>query len=334
MSTAQIGLALRTAIFGAEISTFKEGEEEFPIRLRLARRYRDDLNVLLSQTVTVQSRGGGGPNKDIPISTVARVSNLTSYGGITRIDNRRTITLSSNVLGGANANQIIRTIRRELPRFELKPGITVDFTGEQNFQREVGTFLGKALLISILMIFVILVAQFNSVSKPLIVIAQIFLSITGVLLGFTIFNLEFSVMMTGMGIIAVAGIVVKNAIIIIDYTDKRIAEGGDARAAVVEAASTRLTPVLLTALSTILGLMPLAVGLNFNFQTLFTSLDPQIYWGGDNAAFWNPLAWTIIFGLTFTTLLTLVVVPAMYTLSYLRRDERRAATSMSKPSKY
>ena len=322
MSTAQIGLALRTAIFGAEISTFKEGEEEFPIRLRLARRYRDDLNVLLSQTVTVQSRGGGGPNKDIPISTVARVSNLTSYGGITRIDNQRVITLSSNVLGGANANQIIRTIRRELPRFELKPGYAVNFTGEQNFQREVGSFFGKALLISIFMIFIILVAQFNSISKPLIVIAQIFLSITGVLLGFTIFNLEFSVMMTGMGIIAVAGIVVKNAIIIIDYTDKRIAAGGDARAAVVEAAATRLTPVLLTALSTILGLMPLAIGLNFNFQTLFASLDPQIYWGGDNAAFWNPLAWTIIFGLTFTTVLTLVVVPAMYTLSYVRRREK------------
>jgi multidrug efflux pump len=321
VSTAQIGSALRTAIFGAEISTFKEGEEEFPIRLRLDRCYRDDLNVLLSQTVSVQGRGGG-PNKDIPISTLARVSNLTSYGGITRIDNRRTITLTSNVLGGANANQIIRTIRRELPRFELKPGYAVAFTGEQNFQREVGNFFVKALIMAVFMIFIILVAQFNSISKPLIVIAQIFLSITGVLLGFTIFNLEFSVMMTGMGIIAVAGIVVKNAIIIIDYTDKRIAEGGDARAAVVEAAATRLTPVLLTALSTILGLMPLAIGLNFNFQTLFTSLDPQIYWGGDNAAFWNPLAWTIIFGLTFTTVLTLVVVPAMYTLSYVRRREK------------
>jgi multidrug efflux pump subunit AcrB len=321
VNTAQIGSALRTAIYGAEISTFKEGEEEFPIHLRLARRFRNDLNALLSQTVNVQGRGGG-PNKDIPISTLARVSNLTSYGGITRIDNKRVITLSSNVLGGANANQIIRSIRRELPRFELPPGVIVDFTGEQNFQREVGTFFGKALVISIFMIFIILVAQFNSISKPLIIIAQIFLSITGVLLGFTIFNLEFSVMMTGMGIIAVAGIVVKNAIIIIDYTDKRVAAGGDARAAVVEAAATRLTPVLLTALSTILGLMPLAIGLNFNFQTLFTSLDPQIYWGGDNAAFWNPLAWTIIFGLTFTTVLTLVVVPAMYTLAFVRRGEK------------
>jgi multidrug efflux pump subunit AcrB len=254
---------------------------------------------------------------------VARVSNITSYGGITRIDNKRVITLSSNILWGANANQIIMSIRRALPRFELKPGYSIEFTGEQDMQQEVGSFFGKALIISIFLIFIILVAQFNSVSKPLIIIAQIFLSFTGVLLGFTLFNLEFSVLMTGMGIIAVAGIVVKNAIIIIDYTDKRIAAGDDLRTAVVEATSTRLTPVLLTALSTILGLLPLAIGLNFNFQTLFANLDPQIYWGGDNASFWNPLAWTIIFGLTFTTILTLVVVPAMYTIFYVRKAEKK-----------
>ncbi len=326
ITTAQIGSILRTAIFGIEISTFKEGEDEYPIQLRLDRRYRDDLNVLLSQTVFVPGRGGG-PNREIPISAVARVSNLTSYGGITRIDNKRVITLSSNILWGANANQIIMSIRRALPRFELKPGYSIEFTGEQDMQKEVGSFFGKALIISMFLIFIILVAQFNSMSKPLIIIAQIFLSFTGVLLGFTLFNLEFSVLMTGMGIIAVAGIVVKNAIIIIDYTDKKIASGGDMRTAVVEAAATRLTPVMLTALSTILGLLPLAIGLNFNFQTLFSNLDPQIYWGGDNASFWNPLAWTIIFGLTFTTILTLVVVPAMYTISYVRKTEKRAAAS-------
>ncbi len=324
VTTGQIGSILRTAIYGSEISTFKDGEDEYPIQLRLDRRFRNDINLLLSQTVTVPGRSGG-PNKEIPISAVARVSNLSSYGGITRIDNKRVITLSSNILWGANANQIIASIRRELPRFELKPGYSVQFTGEQDTQREVGSFFGKALVIAVFMIFIILVAQFNSVSKPLIIIAQIFLSFTGVLLGFTIFNLEFSVMMTGMGIIAVAGIVVKNAIIIIDYTDKRIGSGGDMRTAVIEAAATRLTPVLLTALSTILGLLPLAIGLNFNFQTLFTNLDPQIYWGGDNAAFWNPLAWTIIFGLTFTTVLTLIVVPAMYTIVFVRRAEKKAA---------
>jgi multidrug efflux pump len=322
LSTAQIGAALRTAIYGSEISKFKEGEEEYPIQLRLDRRFRNDLDALLSQTVTVPARGGS-PAKDIPMSAVARVSNLNSTGGITRIDAKRVITLSSNVLTGYNANQIIQSIQRDLPRFELKPRYAVNFTGEQNMQKEIGTFFGKALIIAIFLIFVILVGQFNSLAKPGIIITQIFFSFTGVLLGFTIFKLEFSVMMTGMGIIAVAGIVVKNAILIIDYTDQIYAKYENKREALVEAASIRLTPVLLTALSTILGLLPLAIGMNFDFAGLFTRLDPQFYWGGDNASFWNPLAWTIIFGLTFTTVLTLVVVPAMYAIIIARRDEKR-----------
>jgi len=319
-NTAQIGSALRTAIYGSEISKFKEGEEEYPIELRLDKKFRGDLNVLLSQTITINPRGGG-PSSDVPISAVARVSNLTSYGGITRLNNKRVITLGSNVFFGYNANQIIQAIKSALPRFELKPGYAVEFTGEQDMQKEVGNFFALALLIAVGLIFIILVAQFNSVTKPVIIIVQILFSFTGVLLGFTIFRLEFSVMMTGMGIIAVAGIVVKNAIIIIDYTDKLLADSQDKVAALVQAASTRLTPVLLTALSTILGLLPLAIGLNFNFQTLFTNLNPQIYWGGDNAAFWNSLAWTIIFGLTFTTVLTLIVVPAMYKIFYLRKKK-------------
>lgn len=320
LSTAQVGSALRSAIYGVEATKYKDGEDEYPVVVRLDDRYRHDLAVLLGQTVSVNPRGGG-PSRQIPISAVAEVGLRTSYGGITRLDNKRVITLSANVFGGANATAVIRRIGRELPRFELKPGYTVKFTGEQDMQREVGTFFAKALVIAMALIFIILVGQFNSLTKPLIIILQIFFSFTGVLLGFSLFNLEFSVMMTGMGIIAVAGIVVKNAIIIIDYADLRMKEGGDPIQAVLDAASLRLTPVLLTALSTILGLLPLAIGLNFNFETLFSRLDPQIYWGGDNAAFWNPLAWTIIFGLTFTTILTLIVVPAMYLLAFGRRKK-------------
>ncbi len=318
LSTSQVGSALRSAVYGVEATKYKDGEDEYPVVVRLDDRYRHDLAVLMGQTIAVNPRGGG-PTRQIPISAVAAVGLRTSYGGITRLDNKRVITLSGNVFGGANANAVIQRISRELPRFELKPGYAVKFTGEQDMQREVGTFFAKALVIAMALIFIILVAQFNSLTKPLIIILQIFFSFTGVLLGFSLFNLEFSVMMTGMGIIAVAGIVVKNAIIIIDYTDLKIKEGGDPIQSVIEAASLRLTPVLLTALSTILGLLPLAIGLNFNFETLFSRLDPQIYWGGDNAAFWNPLAWTIIFGLTFTTVLTLIVVPAMYRLAYIRR---------------
>ena len=153
----------------------------------------------------------------------------------------------------------------------------------------------------------------------IIVIIILFFSFIGVLMGFVIFGIEISVMMTGMGIIAVAGVVVKNGIIIIDYIDNRIAVSQDKLQAIVEASATRLTPVLLTALSTILGLMPLAIGMNFNFSSFFTRLDPQIYFGGDSAAFWNSLAMTIIFGLSFATILTLVVVPAMYKIIYLRK---------------
>jgi multidrug efflux pump subunit AcrB len=228
------------------------------------------------------------------------------------------ITISSNVLTGYNANEIIATIRKALPEFDLPSGYTIRFSGEQERQSEIADYMVKALFIAVALILIILVGQFNSVGKPLIITLQIIFSFIGVLLGFIIFNIDISVMMTGMGVIAVAGIVVKNAIILIDYIDMAIEGSEDRVQAIVVAGATRLTPVLLTALSTILGLMPLALGVNINFLTLFSDLDPQIYFGGDSVAFWNPLAWTIIFGLAFATFLTLIVVPAMYRIFYVR----------------
>ncbi len=322
MSTAQIGMALRTAIYGLEISDFREGDEEYPIQLRLAEKYRENIGVLLSQEISVPSREPNAMPYKIPLASVANISYQTSYGGIQRIDNKRVITVSSNVLSGYNATEIIFRIGRALPKFPLPEGYTVQFTGEQDLQQETGQFMVLAMFIALALIFVILVAQFNSTVKPLIIISMFFFSFTGVLLGFVVFGIDISVMMTGMGIIAVAGVVVKNGIIIIDYIDNRIATGMDKMEAVIQAGATRLTPVLLTALSTILGLVPLAIGMNFNFQTLLTRLDPQIYFGGDNAAFWNPLAMTIIFGLSFATILTLVVVPAMYTIFFVRRKKK------------
>jgi multidrug efflux pump subunit AcrB len=322
MNTAQIGNALRTAIYGLEISEFKEGDEEYPIQLRLAKKYREDIGLLLSQEISVPSREPNSPPYRIPLSSVANISYQTSYGGIQHLDNKRVITISSNVLSGYNANEIIFRIGRALPKFPLPQGYTIQFTGEQDMQQETGQFMVLAMFIALALIFVILVAQFNSMAKPLIIISMFFFSFIGVLLGFVIFGIDISVMMTGMGIIAVAGVVVKNGIIIIDYIDNRINAGMDKMEAVIQAGATRLTPVLLTAVSTILGLVPLAIGMNFNFQTLLTRLDPQIYFGGDNAAFWNPLAMTIIFGLSFATILTLVVVPAMYTIIFVRRKKK------------
>jgi multidrug efflux pump subunit AcrB len=318
LSTAYIGSTLRTAIYGKEVSTFRDGEDEYPIRLRLAEPYRNNVQVLLSQKLLVPSKNGNGVNQ-IPISAVANADYTSTYGSIRRIDNNRVITLSSNVQTGYNANEIIVSIKKALNNFDLPDGYSVYFSGEQEMQNEIGNYLVKALFIAVALILIILVAQFNSLAKPLIIVVQILFSFIGVLLGFTIFQLDFSVMMTGMGIIAVAGIVVKNAIILIDYIDAAMERGEDKITGIINAGATRLTPVLLTALSTILGLMPLAIGVNINFITLFTRLNPQIYFGGDNVAFWNPLAWTIIFGLGFATFLTLVVVPAMYRIFYVRK---------------
>ncbi len=320
LSTAYIGSTIRTALYGKEVSTFREGEDEYPIMMRLSEKYRDDVDALLSQKLMVPGEKGM-PASTIPISAVADVEYKSTYGGIRHIDNERVITLASNVLTGYNANEIIAQINKSLPKFDMPEGYSVRFSGEQEMQQEIGNYLVKALYIAIALILIILVAQFNSLGKPIIITIQIIFSFIGVLLGFVIFNIDISVMMTGMGIIAVAGIVVKNAIILIDYIDNAIVESEDQIKAIVQAGATRLTPVLLTALSTILGLMPLAIGVNINFLTLFSELDPQIYFGGDSVAFWNPLAWTIIFGLAFATFLTLVVVPAMYRIFYVREKE-------------
>ncbi|KAA3610938.1 MAG: AcrB/AcrD/AcrF family protein [Calditrichaeota bacterium] len=317
VSTGQIGSTIRTALWGTEISTFRDGEDEYEIQLRLKEAHRNDLEVLLSQELNVPGRNGD-PASNIPISAVADMSLISTYGSLNRLDNERTITLSSNLITGYNANEIIAKINKQLPRFSLPDGYTMQFAGEQEMQNEIGDFMVKALFIAVALILIILVAQFNSIGKPLIIATQIIFSIIGVLLGFIAFQIDISIMMTGMGIIAVAGIVVKNAIILIDYTDQKMDGASDKIQAIVDAGATRLTPVMLTALSTILGLMPLAIGININFLTLFTDLDPQIYFGGDNVAFWNPLAWTIILGLAFATFLTLIVVPAMYRIVYVR----------------
>lgn len=317
ISTAAVGSMLRTAIYGSEVSKFRDGEDEYPIQLRLDEKYRYDLGVLLSQQITVPVNGG--PAKKIPLSAVANVDYTSTYGGINRLDNERVVTLSSNVLTGYNANEIIMRIKKKLPKFDLPQGYEVQFTGEQEGQSEIANFMVKALFIAIALILIILVGQFNSLMKPLIIASQIIFSFIGVLLGFIVFHIDISVMMTGMGIIAVAGVVVKNAIILIDYIDARIVDAEDKIQAIVTAGATRLTPVMLTALSTILGLLPLGLGININFVTLFMRLRPNIFFGGDSVAFWNPLAWTIIFGLAFATFLTLVVVPAMYRIVYVRK---------------
>ena len=188
-------------------------------------------------------------------------------------------------------------------------------TGEQEDQKESQDFLGMAMLISLGLIFLTLVTQFNSVSKTILIISEVFFSLIGVLLGFSIFKMDISIVMTGVGIVALAGIVVRNGILLVEFTDLLREQGVALVPAIIEAGRTRMTPVILTATATMLGLVPLAVGFNIDFESLFTHFDPKIYFGGDNVAFWGPLSWTMIFGLGFATFLTLILVPVMYLLS-------------------
>ncbi|MFC6997117.1 efflux RND transporter permease subunit [Rufibacter roseus] len=311
LSTAQIGMELRTAIFGKEASKYKVDEEEYPIQIRLAEQYRKNIDQLMGMMLTF--RDASGQVRQVPVSAVANVRYSTTYGGIRRKNLKRVITLSSNVLGGFNANEVVGNIQTALDRFPTAEGYEIRMGGEQEDQKESMEFLSLAGLASMCLIFLILVIQFNSVSKTLIILSEVIFSVIGVLLGFSVFNMDISIVMTGIGIIALAGIVVKNGILLVEFTDVLYEKQGmELKEAIVLAGKTRLSPVMLTATATILGLIPLAIGLNFNFFTLFTEFDPHFFLGGENVTFWGPLAWTIIFGLAFATFLTLLVVPMMY----------------------
>jgi multidrug efflux pump subunit AcrB len=327
LSTASVAQALRTALFGMEVSKYKEGEDDYEINLRLKDKYRYDLGNLINQQVTFRDAATGRIYQ-IPISAVADLEYSTNYGSIRRRDLDRVVTVYSNVEEGFNANEVVTKIKAYLEDYELEEGYTFKFTGEQEEQAESGAFLGRAMMIAVFLIFLILVSQFNSTSKPFIIMGSVLLSTIGVFLGLVYSGDDFVVIMTGIGIISLAGIVVNNAIVLIDYTDlvrnKMKEERGlgekDALApldfvkAVTEAGKTRLRPVLLTAMTTVLGLIPLAIGLNIDFYGLLRDFNPDIYFGGDNADFWGPMAWTVIYGLTFATFLTLVIVPVMYVL--------------------
>ncbi len=325
ISTYAIANTIRTALFGREVSNFKIGEEEWPIQLRLQEEYRNDLSSLLNQRITFRS-ASTGRIMQVPISSVASVEYSKTYGAVNRIDLKRVITLSSNVLPGYNANEINQQLRELLERMDLPEGYAYEFTGEQQQQQESMDFLITAMIIAVSLIGLILVSQFNSVLKPFIIIGSVIFSTAGVFFGLALFNMEFIIIMTGIGIISLAGVVVNNAIVLIDYTDylharrkeeldipeDKYLRPEESLQCVQQAGETRFRPVVLTAITTVLGLLPLAIGLNINFLTLMTQTDPQIFFGGDNAAFWSPMAWTVIFGLTVATFLTLVVVPSMY----------------------
>ena len=329
VSTGQIATTLRTALFGKEISDYKVGEDEYPIQLRLMDKYRYDVPSLLNQKMTFQNQSGQWVQ--MPISAFADVEYSSTYDAVKRKDLDRVVTLYSNVVEGFNANEINVLIKDRLYSFKMPNGYEYAFTGEQEEQQESMEFLMRALIIALCLILLILVSQFNSVAKPLLILASVLFSTIGVFGGLATFNMNIIIIMTGIGIVSLAGVVVNNAIVLIDYIDllkrrKRVELGMEEKAilskeesikCVVEGGKTRLRPVLLTAITTILGLIPMAVGLNINFATLLSDFDPQFRIGGDMVMFWGPLSWTVIFGLAFATFLTLIIVPTMYHIAYL-----------------
>ncbi len=315
ISTAQVGSAIRTAVLGKEVSKYRDGEDQYPIQLRFLPSQRKDIDKLMNMEITYRDMNTG-LLRSIPLTSIASVRYQNSVGGINRINLKRTITITSNVLAGYNAQEIIQKIKKSIPKFEKSDQIDIKLTGEQEDQKESSEFLSKAMIMSLFLILFILIAQFNSIGKTFIIISEVIFSIIGVLIGLTIFRVPFSIIMTGMGIVALAGIVVRNGILLVEFTDVLRDRGYKTREAIIQAGKTRITPVILTASAAILGLIPLAIGLNIDFASLFTHWNPHIHIGGDNTIFFGPLAWTIVFGLSFATFLTLILVPAMYFIMY------------------
>ena len=332
LSTQQIGYGIRSALFGREVSRYKDGEDDYPINLRFSDAYRNNADALMNQKIIFRS-ASDGQIKEVPISAVATAGRSTTYNAIKRKDLDRTVTLSSNGLGGYNANEVVASIKEAMSDYPAQDGVQWEFTGQQEEQAQEMAFLSKALVIALFLIFLIIVAQFNSISTPFIIGFSVLFSLTGVFLGLVVFRQDFVIIMTMIGIISLAGVVVNNAIVLIDYTNllfdrrKRELELGEDDLLpfaeivplIIKGGRTRLRPVLLTAITTVLGLLPLAIGINVDFVSLLAEYDPKIYIGGDNNIFWKPMSWAIIYGLTFATFLTLVIVPIM--MWYLTRAD-------------
>jgi multidrug efflux pump len=318
LSTGQIGMEIRTAVFGKEVSKLKDGEDEYKIQLRYQDVLRNNITDLMNTRITFMDMNTMQV-KSIPLGTVAKVDYTNTTGGIKRKNVKRTIQLQSNVLDPTQVAGINKELEAKIKDFKSRTKIPADVTiklsGQSEQEKETQAFLGNALLIALGIIFLILVLQFNSLSKPFIVITEIFFSVIGVLLGYAFTGMTIATIMLGVGIVGLAGIVIKNGILLIEFTDELKGRGMRTREAAIQAGKIRIIPVLLTAVATILGLLPLAVGFNIDFVSLFQHFNPHIFFGGDSVVFWGPLSWTIIFGLIFSFFLTLVMVPSMYVIA-------------------
>ncbi|MDT8436794.1 MAG: efflux RND transporter permease subunit, partial [Gemmatimonadota bacterium] len=311
LSTQEIGATVRSAINGTEASEFRDGKDEYDIVVRLAERYRRDPDALADLTISTEE------GIQVPLPAVATWGVEEGFGGINRKDLDRVVTVSADVRAGHNANAVLVEVQAELAPFiaDLPPGYRLTWAGQQEEQQESEEFLGGAFLVALFLIAMILVSQFDSILKPGLILGTVILSTMGVLVGLLVLRMPFGVIMTGLGVISLAGIVVNNAIVLVDYIGiLRERDGMDERESLVLGGLTRFRPVTLTAITTVMGLVPLAIGLNFDFEGLYGALRPDLYWGGEQAAWWGPMAVAVIAGLSFATFLTLVLLPVMHAL--------------------
>ena len=331
VSAGQVGQILRNSIFGSKAGIYKENGDDYDIYVRFNKEDRYSTSALFDQNIIFRD-AATGKIKEIPISVIATQKNSSGFSAIKHKDSKRVVTVYSALAPGyTDAGAIVSNIRDEMKNFAKLPSdIKIDYTGQIEEQEKQMSFLLGAFFSGLGLIFLILIFQFNSVSKPAIIMLAIFLSLIGVFGGIVITGSAFVIMMTMMGIISLAGIVVNNGVVLLDYTQllidrKMIAKGMDdndlltadnIKESIIEGGRARLRPVLLTAITTILGLIPLAIGFNINFFTLFSEFNPNIYFGGDNVMFWGPLAWTVIYGLIVATFLTLVIVPILFFITH------------------
>ncbi len=315
VTTVQVGLELRTALFGKEVSKLKGAEDDVPIMLRLKPEYRQDVYQLANVNISFMDMATGR-FKQVPISSLTEIKRLESFNLINRKNQSRVVNLSSKVKSTSTPDAINKQIQLVIDEYKKPAGYDIKITGQAEDQKETADFLGIAFLGALALMFLIMVIQFNSAVKPLLIFSTVLFSMIGIFFGFTVAGMNMSIVMTGVGVFALAGIVIRNGILLIEFTDELRARGLGVYEAVIEAGATRMTPVILTALAAILGLIPLAIGLNIDFGGLLAHGNPHLHLGGDNVAFWGPLAWTIIFGLAVATFLTLLVVPCMYIVAY------------------
>ncbi|TRX49189.1 efflux RND transporter permease subunit [Fulvivirga sp. M361] len=351
ISAGQVGNQLRRSLFGEKAGIYKKDGEDYDINIRFNEDLRYNTSALFNQNITFRDQSTGRI-KEVPVAAVATQKNTSGFSAIKHKDTRRVVTVYSGLQPGfTDAGAIVTQIQREMQDFKgLPKTVKIDFTGQIEEQEKEMSFLVSAFFSGLGLIMLILVFQFGGVSKPVIIMLAIFLSFIGVFGGLMITGWSFVIIMTMMGIISLAGIVVNNGVVLLDYTqllidrkkvklglsDREMLSKSDVTEAVIKGGKARLRPVILTAITTVLGLIPLAIGLNIDFFSLFTEFDPKIYIGGDNVIFWGPLAWTVIFGLIVATFLTLIIVPVLFTIVYRLKFwiySKRLPASSPKPVK-